>query len=346
MSTSVAIALAVVLLAANAFFVGAEFALISARRSAIEPLAEQGHRRARVTLRAMERVSLMMAGAQLGITVCSLGLGALGEPAVAALIEPALESIGLPAALLHPLAFLISLSIVVYLHMVLGEMVPKNIALAGPERSALLLGPPLAALVAVLRPVIWLLNAIANLVLRLIGVRPREEVASAFTRDEVAGLVQESRQAGLLDDEEHRLLSSALEATEKRAGDVAVASENLVAVNVDATAADVQHLTATTGYSRILITGPNGTLAGYVHVKDTLDTDVPVDDALPADLQRRLPSVLAHAPLTDAVAILRQAGSHLAAVVDDRGDVGGVLFLEDALEELIGEVKDAAHVAR
>src|SRR5687768_2882790 len=143
MTTGSALVLGVLLLIGNAFFVGAEFALIAARRSQIEPRAEEGSRMARTTLRAMEHVSLVMAGAQLGITVCSLGLGAVAEPAVAHLLEPILEAIRVPDQLLHPIAFAIALSIVVYAHVVLGEMVPKNLAIAGPERAALVLGPPM-----------------------------------------------------------------------------------------------------------------------------------------------------------------------------------------------------------
>jgi len=149
-----AIAVAVALLAGNAFFVGAEFALIAARRTQIEPRAAEGSRAARLTLRAMERVSLMMAGAQLGITMCSLGLGAIGEPAVAHVLEIPLGALGVSGALLHTIAFAIALAIVVFLHMVLGEMVPKNIAIAGPERSALVLGPALYGVVTVLKPLI------------------------------------------------------------------------------------------------------------------------------------------------------------------------------------------------
>jgi CBS domain containing-hemolysin-like protein len=187
MSTSAALALSVVLLAANAFFVGAEFALISARRSVIEPRAEEGGKRAAVTLRAMERVSLMMAAAQLGITICSLGLGYLGEPAIAHLLEGPFEAAGVPEDLLHPLAFVLALTLIGFLHVVLGEMVPKNLALAAPDRAALALAPALTVLVRVLRPAIAALNLLANLTLRAVGVTPRDEVTSAFTRDEVAG---------------------------------------------------------------------------------------------------------------------------------------------------------------
>ena len=198
------------LLLLNGFFVGAEFALISARRCSIEPKAAAGSRAARITLRAMENVSLMMAGCQLGITVCSLALGALSEPAIAHLLEVPFAAAGIPEAFVHPIAFSIALALVTFLHVVIGEMVPKNIALAGPDRAALILGPPLAMVVKVLYPVIWILQAISNGVLRLIKVHPKNEVTSAFTRDEVAGLVAESRQVGHLDVREEKLLIGAL----------------------------------------------------------------------------------------------------------------------------------------
>jgi hypothetical protein len=155
--------------------------------------------RARTTLKAMENVSLMMAGAQLGITACSLGLGALGEPAVAHLLQPVFEALGVPEAFVYPISFAIALSIVVYLHMVLGEMVPKNIAIAGPERSALVLGPLLYGVVTVIRPLFLLLNGIANLLLRLLGSPRPTRWPSVFTREQVATMIAESKREGLLD---------------------------------------------------------------------------------------------------------------------------------------------------
>ncbi len=246
----------------------------------------------------MEHVSLMMAGAQLGITICSLGLGAVGEPAVAHLLEGPFEAAGMPEALLHPVAFALALTIVVFLHMVIGEMVPKNIALAVPERSALAVGPVLAVVVTVLRPLIWLLNQGANLVLRLIKVQPKDEVTSAFTRDEVAGLVRESRREGLLDDREHDLLAGALQFDDQTAADLAIPSAELVTVPPAATVAELEQLCVSTGFSRFPVREPDGTLRGYVHVKDLLDT--------PADTRNRpveprwirpLPTVAAHDPL-------------------------------------------------
>lgn len=347
MSSGLAITLAVVLLAGNAFFVGAEFALISARRSQIEPLAEAGSRRAVVTLAAMENVSLMMACAQLGITACSLGLGAVGEPAVASLLEGPFASAGVPDWLLHPLAFAIALGVVVFLHMVLGEMVPKNIAIAGPERSALALGPPLAAVARVLRPVIAGLNGVGNAVLRSAGVEPKDEVASAFTVEEVASLAAESRQEGLLDEAEHELVSGALTFAGRTVASVLVPMGALTVLPVGASPADIQDATARTGFSRFPLAGPDGALAGYLHVKDVLDDDPATRDRpLPPEALRPLATVASGDSLESALGAMRDRGAHLARVVDGDGDPEGVVTLEDVLEELVGEVRDGTQAAR
>ena len=185
MSDVLSLLVLVALLLGNAFFVAAEFALVTARPDQLEPRAAAGSTRARTTIRAMRNVSSMMAGAQLGITLCSLGLGAVGEPAVAHLIEAPMAALGVPEGLLHPIALVIALALVTVLHMVLGEMVPKNITIAGPDRAALLLGPPLAAFVRLLRPVIRRFNAAANGLVRLAGVQPTEEVGASFDEAEI-----------------------------------------------------------------------------------------------------------------------------------------------------------------
>src|SRR3954465_2745462 len=210
MSTQSAIWLGLVLLIGNAFFVGAEFALVSARRTKVEPKAAAGSRVARTTLRAMEGLSQMIAAAQLGITVCSLGPGAVAEPALAPPIEPLAEAVNLPDAWLHPVAFTLAMVCVVYLHVVLGEMVPKNLALAGPERAGFVLGPPMVAIVTLLKPIVYGLDAVANGVVRMLKVEPRTEVTSAFTLEEVEALVDESHDEGMLDESEYTRLAGAL----------------------------------------------------------------------------------------------------------------------------------------
>ncbi|QYJ05123.1 hemolysin family protein [Nocardioides panacisoli] len=345
MSSTVALAVAVLLLAANAFFVGAEFALISARRSQIEPRAEAGSRGARTTLRAMEQVSQMMAGAQLGITVCSLGLGAVGEPAVAHLIEPGLDALGVPHGLVHPIAFAIALVIVVCLHVVLGEMVPKNIAIAGPDRAALVLGPAMFTIVTVLRPVIVTINALANGILRLLGIEPKDEVSSSFTRQEVAALVEESHGEGLIAEDEYDRLSGALTFTEKTVEAVTIAPEDLATLPRGATLREVEDLCAATGFSRFPILD-GGKLIGYLHIKDVLEDD-PRQRARPVTDRgvRPFASVRLDTPLHEVLEVLQRRGAHLARVVDDAGTTVGVAALEDVIEELVGEIRDAAHSA-
>src|SRR3954451_7488097 len=283
MSPAVAIAVAVLLLLGNAFFVGAEFALVSARRTQLEPRAEAGSRMARTTIRAMENISLVIGVNQLGITVCSLVLGAVGEPAVAHLIEPVLHAAHVPESFLHPVAFVIALAVVVYLHVVMGEMIPKNIALAGPDRAALVLGPPIWGIVTVLKPIVVVINWFAAGVLRLLGARLTDEVSSTYTREEGAALVEESRGEGLLAADEYDRLAGALGFTEKTVSAVLMPPESLTTVSRGATPDAVEALCAATGFSRFPVATEDGELLGYLHIKDALETDDarrvrPIDD--------------------------------------------------------------------
>lgn len=340
MSDTIGLTLTVVLLLFNGFFVGAEFALISARRSTIEPKAAAGSRPARITLRAMENVSLMMAGCQLGITICSLALGALSEPAIAHLLEVPFAAAGVPEAFVHPIAFAIALSLVTFLHVVIGEMVPKNIALAGPDRTALILGPPLVVVVRVLYPVIWLLNSIANGILRLIKVPPKNEVTSAFTRDEVAGLVAESREVGHLDIREEKLLIGALTFDDHDLTSVLIPLHEVATLPATVTPAEAEKVAAR-GFSRFPVTDAVGMLVGYVHIKDLLETDRDRRQrSIAVELIRPLITVRRSAPIRQVLATMKSTGAHLAIVADDDGNAVGIVALEDVLEELVGQIRD------
>jgi CBS domain containing-hemolysin-like protein len=346
MSSTTAIVIGVLLLAGNAFFVGAEFAILSARRSSIEPLAEAGDRRARTVLWAMEHVSLMLACAQLGVTVCSTSLGLIAEPAVAHLIEAPLHALHVSPALTHPIAFVVALAIVVYLHVVLGEMVPKNLAVAGPDRAVMWFGPPLVWLGRVLSPIITALNWIANHVLRTFGVEPKDEVASAFTAQEVQSIVEASQAEGLLDDAQG-LLSGALEFSDRTALDVMVPIEQLLTLPPDTTPEDVERLVARTGYSRFPVAAHPASdgdavtdVVGYLHLKDVLyATEAERTHPVPRWRVRALASVAPEAEVEEALATMQRSGVHLARV-DRGGRCVGVVFLEDILEELVGEVRD------
>ena len=345
MNSATAVAVAILLLLGNAFFVAAEFALVSARRTQIEPRAEAGSRFARTTLRAMENISLVIGVNQLGITVCSLVLGAVGEPAVSHLIEPLLHAAHLPESFVHPTAFALALAVVVYLHVVMGEMIPKNIALAGPDRAALVLGPPIWGIVTVLRPVISVINAIASGVLRLAGVELRDEVSSTYTREEVARLVEESRGEGLLEADEYDRLAGALGFTEKTVASVLMPPQGLTTVAPGSTVAQVEALCAATGFSRFPVVDDDGELLGYLHIKDVLESDDARRDRVIEDKWiRPFAPVTADDSLHLTLETLQRRGAHMARVVDVDGVTQGLATLEDVIEELVGEIRDAAHL--
>lgn len=346
MSDWAGIAWLFVLLAFNAFFVGAEFAVISARRSQIEPLAEKGSRAAKTALYAMEHATLMLATSQLGITICSLLILNVSEPAIHHLLAEPLGLTGLAEGTVDVIAFVIALLLVSYLHVVFGEMVPKNLAFSVPDRAVLMLATPLVWVSRLFHPVIFVLNWVANHAIRLFGVEPKDEAASTFTLEEVTTIVNQSRIEGVLDDAAGTL-SAALEFTDKKATDIAVPLTQLVTLPESVTPDEIERAVAKYGFSRYVIVDAEGLPLGYVHLKDILraaegpDAATDVVRPIPGKRIHQMVPVLEGTDLEDALALMRRAGRHLARVRNADGDTTAVLFLEDIIEELIGEVQDA-----
>ena len=346
MSDWAGIAWLFVLLAFNAFFVGAEFAVISARRSQIEPLAEKGSRAAKTALYAMEHATLMLATSQLGITICSLLILNVSEPAIHHLLAEPLGLTGLAEGTVDVIAFVIALLLVSYLHVVFGEMVPKNLAFSVPDRAVLMLATPLVWVSRLFHPVIFVLNWVANHAIRLFGVEPKDEAASTFTLEEVTTIVNQSRIEGILDDAAGTL-SAALEFTDKKASDIAVPLTQLVTLPESVTPDEIERAVAKYGFSRYVIVDADGLPLGYVHLKDILraaegpDAATDVVRPIPGKRIHQMVPVLEGTDLEDALALMRRAGRHLARVRNADGDTTAVLFLEDIIEELIGEVQDA-----
>jgi CBS domain containing-hemolysin-like protein len=331
----------VILLAVNAFFVGAEFAIISARRSQIEPRAEAGSRAAKTVLWAMEHATLMLAASQLGITVCSLLILNVSEPAIHHLIEQPLHLLGLAEEMVGVISFVVALLLVSFLHVIFGEMVPKNLSFSLPERAALLLAPPLVFIATIFRPIIVALNASANGALRLFRIEPKSEATSAYTVDEVANIVAQSTREGVLMDTTGAL-NAAFEFTEKKAQDVAVRMADLVTLPEDATAADVEKAVARHGFSRYVLLNGEAEPSGYLHLKDVIGLDEDeFTEPVPPKRIRQLISIYRSTDLEDALTTMRHSGVHVARVFDETGATKGVLFLEDIIEELVGEVQDA-----
>ncbi|MFB8757820.1 hemolysin family protein [Streptomyces nigra] len=334
--TAVQLFIGLLTLVVNAFFVGAEFALISVRRSQIEPYAEQGDRRAKSVMWGLQHVSALLAAAQLGITLCTLVLGIVAEPAIAHLLEPVFHAVGVPEGAGHAVSFVIALTLATYLHMLLGEMVPKNIALAEPVRSALLLGPPLVTLSRALRPVIFTINAFANALLRLLRVETKDEVTATFSDSELARMVRDSGEAGLIDERARERLHDALELGRRPVRDVVLPLERVVYAHVGVTPEELERLSAQSGFSRFPVVDTGRRIVGYLHVKDALDA-TPRDVPFQIRDMRAIARVRESTPLDDVLTAMRGSRTHLAAVLGDDGRLAGLVTMEDVLRELFGQ---------
>lgn len=350
MNDWIAIALLVILLMGNAFFVAGEFAIMSTRRSQTEPLAEAGNSRAKTVVYALEHVSLMLATCQLGITVCSLLILNVSEPALHHLVAGPMEHFGVPLAVADLAGFLVALLLVTYLHVIFGEMVPKNAAVSlAAEGIALYIAPPLVMFSRVFRPIVGFLNWLADHTLRLMKVEPKSEVSSTFTLDELQNIVAESTAEGTVEDGSG-VLSGALEFSEKHVEEIMVPREKLVTLKFPCSPMDLESLVSHTGYSRYVIEDSHdGTYMGYVHVKDVLTIPQErLEDSIPWGKIRQMSILKPTVDIDDALAIMQRNRAHVSHVVSESGESVGVLFLEDILEELVGEIKDTTqeHVRR
>lgn len=330
----------VLLVIGNGLFVALEFALVGARPTRIAPLADSGNRRARAAQASMGRLRLMLSGAQLGITMCSLGLGYLAEPAVATVIESALEGIvELPSGVLHGVGFAVALTIVTLIHMVIGEMVPKTITIAEPEKTLLAIAGPMQVYSRLFAPIIWFLNRLSEIVMWVVRVKPVEELGTAATPEELAAMFEESRQEGLLDADVHEMLSRALSFHSRSAGSIMVPREKLVAVARNAPVSEVEQVLITSGHSRLPVYGENlDDIIGYVHGKDLIDVEGPARERpVPFRKLRRMLRLQPTLLVADVLLAMRRSRTHQAVVVD-RGRTLGIVTLDDAVRELVGEI--------
>lgn len=324
------------LLLGNAFFVGAEFALIASRRTVIEPMAERS-RPARWALSAMSQIPLMIAGAQLGIQLCSILLGALAEPAIAALLLAPFEALGVPARLVHPTAFVVALGIVVYLHTVLGEMVPKNITLAGPEAAVLWLGPPMLAFCTIFKPLLLVMKWLSRRVLKLWRIDAVDSVKSVFTAEELAGLVTQSRTEGLLDPEQHARIAGALALHQRTAADALRPWVTVTTVAEDTTPAALEVLATKTGRSRFpIVQRATRRVLGFVHIKDVIGlSGAERTSPIPQAAIRPLAVVPPDRTLAELLLAMRRERRHMVLVSGGTNPLG-VVTLDDVLAAVYG----------
>lgn len=351
MSITTTVFLIVLLLLGNAFFVASEFALISSRRDRLDALIAQGRGAARTVLHATEHLSIMLAGAQFGITVCSLVLGKVAEPAVAHFVEGPFTALGVPDGLIHPIAFAIALAIITFLHILFGEMVPKNIALAGPETLGMWLAPLIVSWVRVTRPIIAFLNWISRVTLHACGVEQRDELDTTVDQEQLATMIAESRAEGFLDEEEHTRLKKALRSEKRNVREVMIPLSRVRSLRFGESGpllTDIEQAVVATGFSRFPVMGADNEFLGYLHIKDILnrlqtpERNAGSEDAVGKDALRELMTVDADFLLDDALHHMHLRSAHMAQVRDN-GNLVGVVTLEDLIEEYVGTVTDWTH---
>lgn len=350
MSITVALLISLLLLVANAFFVAAEFAVVAAKRHRLEERAEAGSRAARAAVDASRQLSLMLAGAQLGITLCTLGLGALAKPAMKDLLYPLLTALRVPVpdVVVSGVSVALAVGIVVFLHMVVGEMAPKSWAISHPESSALLLAIPFRAFTWVMKPVLWLMNELANLMLRMGGIDPVDALGNAQTPADLQLLLAQSHEHGVLGDADHQILTGALRLEEETVATVMFPPSAAVTVPRTATAADVEQVSRESGRSRLFVVEPTGReghqrIRGLVHVRDAVLATAQGPGGASTgvgEFIQPVASLRAGLPLIDAVTSMRAQRGQLALVRDEQGRVVGMTSMEDILEQILGEFDD------
>ncbi|MFC8567347.1 hemolysin family protein [Streptomyces sp. NPDC057245] len=330
MSFPMALFVTVLLLVGSGFFVAAEFALVAAKRHRMEKAVADGQRGAKAALAGMRELSLMLAGAQLGITVCTLGLGSVSKPAISHELDPLLHELGLPTALSYGVAFAVAMIVVVFLHMVLGEMAPKSWAIAHPERSAMLLAPPFRAVATAVRPLIRLLNRISNALVRLCRVAPRDELASVHNRDQLTHLVEESERLGLISQTDSDLLTRSLTEPETPVRDLMTPAAGIVAVDAGAEAEEILGLAAAHDRTRLLVRQDDA-VVGSLHARDVLVARAHGRSTGARALARPVPELAEDATVAEAIEVLRRRRASLAVVRDGAGRLTGIVSLDDLL---------------
>ncbi|MCS7178486.1 MAG: hemolysin family protein [Anaerolineae bacterium] len=333
----------------NAFFVAAEFGLVSVRRTRVEELATQGHPTARIVRRALDDPDRFIAATQLGITMASLALGWIGEPALAHLFVPLLEFLPTswvgPTA--HSIAAAMAFACITFLHVVAGELAPKSIALQNPERTAFLVARPMLAVFQIFRPAIWALNGAGNSLLRLLGIRPASGHERVHSVQELKMLIEASQEEGILNAEEEQMLRAVFDLRSSRAARVMVPRTEMVCVPADATVDELADLAERTALTKFPVFEEDlDHIIGMVYLKDLLR---PIR-ACRSDLRARalmrealfLPETVS---IADLLAHFRRARQHIAILVDEYGGTAGLVTLEDLLKEIVGDIGDLFEAA-
>jgi CBS domain containing-hemolysin-like protein len=331
------------LVGANAFFVAAEFALVASRRTRIDALAQEGDVRAKAAQAALRSLDRYISGTQLGITLATIALGWIGEPAVASAIEGLFRFLPPPldAVATHAVAVALAFSVITFLHIVLGELAPKALALLHPEATSRWVAGPLIAFTVATNPFIWLLNGAATLILRMLGVRAPSAAERVHRPEELVMLAQQSHESGLLAKGDVRMIEGVFEFTEKNARDVMTPRTSVVAFPADMTVEEAARRVAEAGRSRYPVYGESlDEILGFVHAKQIL-ANLLVEPSRPLSaIVQEVLSVPGAREVEDVLADMKRQKRHLAVVLDEYGGTAGIVTMEDLLEEIVGKIYD------
>lgn len=331
----------VLLVLVNGFFVAAEFALVSVRRTRIEQLANEGNTLARMTHRALHDLDLYIAATQLGITMASLGIGFIAEPAIEHLAGPTLLAWGIPESTVTTISFALAFGLSTALHIVFGELAPKSLALQRAEQVSMLIAVPLIAFTTVFRPVIWLLNVTGNGVVRLFGLKPVPGHHAVHSEEEIRMIVSASRQEGVLEEQEKELLNNVFDLSDTPVRGIMTPRVDMVALDEKSTLRRFMALNEEHSYSRVPIYRDSiDKIVGLAYIGDVLKHLDRLDEVTLAEVAR--PAVFApeNMKVIDLFQLFQKKKTHMAIVVDEFGGTAGVVTLEDALEEVVGEIYD------
>ena len=333
---------ALLLVLLNGFFVLAEFSLVKVRRTRLAELSEGGSRRARVALHVTTNLDAYLSACQLGITLASLGLGWLGEPAIATLLTPLFERMGLSGVYTHTISYIIAFSIITFLHIVFGELVPKSMAIRNAERSSLITAQPLVWFDRLFYPFIWSLNGIANYIIHLMGMEPARDIDAAHSPQELKLMVESSEKFGFLDSTEGTILENVLDFTNRVASDVMVPRQDMVCLYIQDTLEEATNTVLSYGYVRYpLCDGSKDNVIGMIHIRDLLKVVADNEDVNTLfDLKKDVLIVPETNPISHLLQKMRSERSHLAMVADEFGGIAGLVTIEDLVEELSGEIYD------
>jgi CBS domain containing-hemolysin-like protein len=337
----VAIAL---LVGANGFFVGSEFSLVSVRRARLEARAAAGSRNARAALRLLDNPTIFISAVQFGITLASLALGWIGEPTVAAMLEPIAHSIaaeGRAGYVAHVMAIVIAFSLITFLHIVLGELMPKMIALERAERVALFCSRPLELFAKVFSAPLWVLNTVGSFLGRLIGLKSTLDHAAVYTETELRQLIDVARDSGYLRAEERRLIHRVFEFSDTLVREAMVPRTEMAAIPSDSTLEQITKAFQKYGYSRLAVYRESlDDVMGCIHSKDVMPYLLHPETFRLEDVLQPPLYVVDTARLEDVLRQMQKAKAHFGFVVDEHGGLEGIITLENLLEEIVGEISD------